>query len=43
MPEGRSAEELHARSAWLVDVCKATGFRFCQRLHIALFGNVRGA
>lgn len=42
MPEGRTEEELHARSAWLVEVCKATGHRLCQRLHIALFGNTRG-
>lgn len=42
MPEGRSAEELAARSAWLSDVCLRTGHRFCQRLHIALYGNRRG-
>jgi 7-carboxy-7-deazaguanine synthase len=42
MPEGRTAEELAARQAWLVEVCKTAGFRYCQRLHIALFGNVRG-
>ena len=42
MPEGRSAEELRRRSAWLVDVCQKTGHRFCQRLHIELFGNRRG-
>jgi 7-carboxy-7-deazaguanine synthase len=42
MPEGRSPGELHDRNAWLVEVCKATGYRYCDRLHIALFGNVRG-
>lgn len=42
MPEGRTPEELKARSGWLVDVCKQTGRRFCQRLHIELFGNRRG-
>jgi len=42
MPEGRTKEELRARNAWLVEVCKAEGFRYCQRLHIELFGNVRG-
>jgi 7-carboxy-7-deazaguanine synthase len=42
MPEGRSAEELAVRSAWLSDVCLETGHRFCQRLHIALYGNRRG-
>ena len=42
MPEGRTVEELRERSAWLVEVCKATGHRYCQRLHIDLFGNRRG-
>lgn len=42
MPEGRTMEELRARSAWLVEVCKAHGHRFCHRLHIELFGNKRG-
>ena len=42
MPEGRTAEELRSRSEWLVGVCLQTGFRFCQRLHIELWGNRRG-
>ena len=42
MPEGRSMEELRERSTWLVEVCKAGGYRFCHRLHIELFGNRRG-
>ena len=42
MPEGRTAEELRCRSEWLVGVCLRTGFRFCQRLHIELWGNRRG-
>ncbi len=42
MPEGRTMEELRARSAWLVEVCKTHGYRFCHRLHIELFGNIRG-
>ncbi len=42
MPEGRTMEELRARSAWLVERCKSHGYRFCQRLHIELFGNKRG-
>jgi len=42
MPEGRTQGELRERSAWLVEVCKTTGHRFCQRLHIELFGNSRG-
>ena len=42
MPEGRTMEELRARSARLVEVCKTHGYRFCHRLHIELFGNTRG-
>jgi 7-carboxy-7-deazaguanine synthase len=42
MPEGTTASELDARATWIAEVCKREGFRFCPRLHIALFGNVRG-
>jgi 7-carboxy-7-deazaguanine synthase len=42
MPEGTDLATLEGRSAWIADVCKRTGYRFCPRLHIALFGNARG-
>ena len=42
MPEGVTREELAARGAWLAEICKQKGFRFCPRLHIELFGNIRG-
>lgn len=42
MPEGTDAETLEGRAPWLSDVCKKTGFRYCPRLHIAMFGNTRG-
>ena len=42
MPEGITLEILGSRRDWLVDACKQHGFRFCQRLHIDLFGNTRG-
>jgi 7-carboxy-7-deazaguanine synthase len=42
MPEGTQREELDRRAAWLVEVCKQHGFRYCPRLHIELFGNRRG-
>jgi 7-carboxy-7-deazaguanine synthase len=42
MPEGIDAATLGARADWLTEVCKRTGFRYCPRLHIALFGNTRG-
>ncbi len=42
MPEGITQEALKARQAWLVEVCKRTGWRYSPRLHIDLFGNQRG-
>lgn len=42
MPEGTTPEALTARSAWVAEVCKRTGFRFCPRVHIQLYGNKRG-
>ena len=42
MPEGREEATLASRAEWLVDFCKLTGCRFCQRLHISLFGNIKG-
>lgn len=42
MPQGVSREELGVRGPWLADICKQRGFRFCPRLHIALYGHTRG-
>ncbi len=42
MPEGRSREEIQARAGWLVELCKETGYRYCARLHVDLYGNRRG-
>jgi len=42
MPEGVTPTDLEGRTDWLTEVCKREGFRFCPRLHIALFGNTRG-
>jgi len=42
MPEGIDVKTLAARSPWLVEICKREGFRFCPRLHIELFGHLRG-
>ena len=42
MPEGTNAATLDARSDWLAEACKRTGFRFCPRLHVYLYGNARG-
>ena len=42
MPEGVTREALAAKAAWLSDLCKARGYRYCPRLHIELYGNKRG-
>lgn len=42
MPEGTDAITLDGRAGWIADVCKRTGYRFCPRLHVALYGNKRG-
>jgi len=42
MPEGTDVETQNARTPWVTDLCKQRGFRFCPRLHIALYGNRRG-
>jgi 7-carboxy-7-deazaguanine synthase len=42
MPQGITPEEVHQRGVWLVDACAQHGFRYCPRLHIELYGNVRG-
>ncbi len=42
MPQGITVEELAERSAWLAEICKQHGFRYCPRLHIELYGNRRG-
>ncbi len=42
MPEGRTSAELDQSAVWLADVCRERGFRFCDRLHIRLWGDKRG-
>lgn len=42
MPEGRSPEVLAHRTQWLADLCRDQGYRFTQRLHLALWGPTRG-
>ncbi len=42
MPQAATAEELQARSAIVAELCKQTGLRFGQRLHIQLWGAGRG-
>ena len=42
MPEGTQSARIRERSDALVALCKERGFRFCDRLHIHLFGNTMG-
>jgi 7-carboxy-7-deazaguanine synthase len=42
MPEGTDARTLEERAGWVSEVCKLEGFRYCPRLHVALYGNRRG-
>ena len=41
MPEGVSPPSRQTTN-WVLDACMARGWRYCARLHIELFGNVRG-
>jgi 7-carboxy-7-deazaguanine synthase len=42
MPEGVTAAAIRGRDESLVDVCKDRGYRYCNRLHVEIFGNKRG-
>ncbi len=42
MPEGVDEGRLREASLWIVEACKETGFRYCPRLHVFLYGNRRG-
>jgi 7-carboxy-7-deazaguanine synthase len=42
MPEGTEAAIIRERSLPLIDICKRNGYRYCDRLHIQLFGNTKG-
>jgi len=42
MPEGIDADALNARAGWIAEICKRTGFRYCPRLHVYLYGHTRG-
>lgn len=42
MPEGRTCAELDRHAVWLAETCRDQGFRYCDRLHIRLWGDRRG-
>ena len=42
MPEGISAAAIRGRDETLVEICKQHGYRYCNRLHVEIWGNTRG-
>ncbi|MHC4763176.1 MAG: hypothetical protein ACYS71_07405 [Planctomycetota bacterium] len=42
MPQAQTRKELLAKSPMVADLCKRTGFAFCQRLQVLLWDNQRG-
>jgi 7-carboxy-7-deazaguanine synthase len=42
MPQAQTRDELIAKSPAVAELCKRTGFTFCQRLQIILWNNARG-
>ncbi|MES2995934.1 MAG: 7-carboxy-7-deazaguanine synthase QueE [Verrucomicrobiota bacterium] len=42
MPEGRTPAELDISAPAIAELCKTHGFRFCDRLHVRLWGDKRG-
>lgn len=42
MPEGMDPATLRDRSELILAACKRWGYRYCNRLHIELFGNTKG-
>jgi 7-carboxy-7-deazaguanine synthase len=42
MPQATTRDELLAKSPMVADMCKQTGFTFCQRLQVLLWDNQRG-
>lgn len=42
MPQARTREELLAKSPMVAEMCKASGYAFCQRLQVLLWDNQKG-
>ncbi len=42
MPQAATRDEFLAKSPMVADMCKRTGFTFCQRLQVLLWNNERG-
>lgn len=42
MPQARTREQLSEKADWVRNLARRHGFNFSSRLHIEMFGNVRG-
>ena len=42
MPQGIDVRTIRGRDETLIDLCLRRGYRYCNRLHIEIFGNKRG-
>lgn len=42
MPEGRTVPEMDRHAPIVTEACRRHGYRFCDRLHLRLFGPTRG-
>jgi 7-carboxy-7-deazaguanine synthase len=42
IPQAATRDELLAKSSMVAEMCKSTGFAFCQRLQVLLWNNERG-
>lgn len=42
MPQAVNRRQLARRSAWIAELCKEHGYRFCSRLQISLYANLPG-
>ncbi|HEX6545042.1 MAG TPA: 7-carboxy-7-deazaguanine synthase QueE [Bryobacteraceae bacterium] len=42
MPEGTNSATLQERSRWLVEICKTKHYRFSPRIHVDIWGALRG-
>jgi len=43
MPQAATRDELLKKALMVADLCKRTGYSFCQRLHILLWDNQKGS
>ncbi len=42
MPQGTTGKQLMAKQQWLIEICKAKGYNYTDRLHILIYGDKRG-